>query len=66
MSALARLFRRDSAPASPTYEAIEGGSETPNGERIEHSGDQVFSWVDYSIFVLLGVSMLWAWSVAVL
>lgn len=60
MSALARLFRRDSA--APAYEAIEGGSETPEGERIEHSGNQVFSWVDYSIFVLLGVSMLWAWN----
>ncbi|KAF2821297.1 hypothetical protein CC86DRAFT_302800 [Ophiobolus disseminans] len=45
-----------------TYEPLEGGSEGPDGERIEGSGSQIFSWTDYSVFLLLGVAMLWAWN----
>lgn len=44
-----------------TYEPLDGGSERPDGERIEASGSQPFSWTDYSVFLLLGVAMLWAW-----
>lgn len=32
-----------------------------------YTSDQVtrrFSWVEYSVFLLLGISMLWAWYVA--
>ncbi|KAF2751151.1 nucleoside transporter family [Sporormia fimetaria CBS 119925] len=57
MDRLRQLLRGD-----PSYEPLEGGSETPDGERIEEAADQSFSWVDYSVFVLLGVAMLWAWN----
>lgn len=57
MERLRRLFQRD-----PSYEPLEGGSESPEGEQIVHTNHQSFSWIDYSVFVLLGVAMLWAWS----
>jgi equilibrative nucleoside transporter 1/2/3 len=43
------------------YEPLEGGSERPDGEHIEDMESQKFSWTDYSVFLLLGVAMLWAW-----
>ncbi len=43
-----------------SYEPLEGGSERPDGERIE-SSEKAFSWTDYGVFLLLGVAMLWAW-----
>jgi equilibrative nucleoside transporter 1/2/3 len=48
-------------PQEQAYEPLEGGSERPDGERIEENDAQKFSWTDYSVFVLLGVAMLWAW-----
>ncbi|KAL6705153.1 hypothetical protein ACN47E_007258 [Coniothyrium glycines] len=59
MDLIRRVFERESLDAS--YEPLEGGSERPDGERID-AAEQVFSWTDYSIFVLLGVAMLWAWN----
>lgn len=45
-----------------SYEPLEGGSETPDGEQIEQRRSQTrFSWIDYGIFLVLGVAMLWAW-----
>jgi equilibrative nucleoside transporter 1/2/3 len=57
MNRLRQLLRRD-----PSYEPLEGGSETPDGEQIVETEGQSFSWIDYSIFVGLGIAMLWAWS----
>lgn len=57
MERVQQLFRNDSV----TYEPIEGGSETPEGDRIEHPAHPSFSWIDYCVFGLLGISMLWAW-----
>ncbi|KAF2198058.1 hypothetical protein GQ43DRAFT_483642 [Delitschia confertaspora ATCC 74209] len=45
-----------------SYEPLDGGSEDPIGETIEHPQQERFSWIDYSVFVLLGVAMLWAWN----
>ncbi|KAF2735995.1 hypothetical protein EJ04DRAFT_433995 [Polyplosphaeria fusca] len=57
MERLRQLFkRRDS------YEPLEGGSEGPDGEQIPHPKHNTFSWIDYSVFLLLGVAMLWAWN----
>ena len=63
---LKALFRQ----ARPTqeYERIE---EDPNDEDVRRPvlivpdklGEEPFSWWEYSIFVLLGVAMLWAWYV---
>ena len=43
---------------SPAYEPLEDDSDSndPRGARRPR-----FSWLEYSIFLLLGVSMLWAW-----
>jgi equilibrative nucleoside transporter 1/2/3 len=59
MDRLRRVFGDDTLEQS--YEPLEGGSERPDGERIEDTGAQQFSWIDYSVFLLLGVAMLWAW-----
>ncbi|KAF2714735.1 hypothetical protein K504DRAFT_529010 [Pleomassaria siparia CBS 279.74] len=45
-----------------SYEPLEGGSEGLDGEPIEHASHEEFSWIDYSIFMLLGIAMLWAWN----
>lgn len=59
MNRVRELFQRDQP-----YEPLEGGSETPEGARIEPEEDkETFSWLNYSIFLLLGVAMLWAWYV---
>ncbi|KAF2187270.1 nucleoside transporter family [Zopfia rhizophila CBS 207.26] len=57
MERLRRLLQRRTS-----YEPLEGGSEGPDGERIEHLKHEHFSWIDYSVFLLLGVAMLWAWN----
>ncbi|KAI5195425.1 hypothetical protein E4T38_09065 [Aureobasidium subglaciale] len=44
------------------YEPIEGGSTEEEQERPELRGNTDFSWIEYSIFLLLGVAMLWAWN----
>jgi solute carrier family 29 (equilibrative nucleoside transporter), member 1/2/3 len=60
MDRLRRLLKRQDS-----YEPLAGGSETPDGSRIldeaETEGKERFSWIDYSIFFLLGIAMLWAW-----
>ena len=56
MDRIRKLFERQTS-----YEPLEGGSEGPDGELIEHPQQEDFSWVDYSVFLLLGIAMLWAW-----
>ena len=46
-------WRPDTTPA---YESLDDDPDTP-----AHPPKTRFSWLDYSIFLLLGVSMLWAW-----
>ena len=45
-----------------SYEPLEGGSIGPDGERIEIH-PRTLSWVTYGVFFLVGIAMLWAWSV---
>lgn len=45
--------------SSPTYEPLDDGSDTPENHQRQHT--QRFSWLEYAIFLLLGISMLWAW-----
>ncbi|KAH9866789.1 hypothetical protein J1614_008482 [Plenodomus biglobosus] len=59
MERIRRLFERQDEAAS--YEPLTGGSERPDGERIS-ADEQPFSWTDYSVFLLLGIAMLWAWN----
>lgn len=61
--------RRGSIPAHE-YEPLTTAEEdleepTPFDEStlLKVDSEVPFSWVEYSIFVLLGVAMLWAWYV---
>jgi equilibrative nucleoside transporter 1/2/3 len=63
MERMRRIFERQNSAAS--YEPLAGGSERPHGEHID-AEEQVFSWTDYGVFMLLGVAMLWAWYVLIL
>ncbi|KAK3109245.1 hypothetical protein LTR53_017715 [Teratosphaeriaceae sp. CCFEE 6253] len=50
-------------PGEQSYEPLE--DETLDGndnDRPTTKGPHRFSWVEYSIFFLLGISMLWAWN----
>lgn len=58
------LFRK--SDTAPEYEPLqdgtgeeEGGGSTAAG-RLEEEGER-FSWFEYSVFLLLGIAMLWAW-----
>lgn len=46
------------------YEPIEDAStdDLPNNTTSTSNKKPTFSWIDYTIFLLLGVSMLWAWN----
>ena len=44
-----------------TYEPLDDGSAEADGRQLSNKR-QTFSYVEYSIFLLLGVSMLWAWN----
>ncbi|KAJ9639532.1 hypothetical protein H2201_002813 [Coniosporium apollinis] len=57
MERIRKLVRRRSS-----YEPLEGGSVRPDGERIEGTDKERFSWLEYSVFFLLGIAMLWAWN----
>ena len=59
MKRIRRIFEHETEREA-SYEPLEGGSERPDGERIEGS-ETAFSWPVYSVFLLLGVAMLWAW-----
>jgi equilibrative nucleoside transporter 1/2/3 len=48
-----RVAEDESAPESPALERQHSSDEA--GEEVP------FSWLEYSIFALLGMAMLWAW-----
>lgn len=56
MDRLRKLLKRDQS-----YEPLEGGSVEADGQAIGNSRIVPFSWLDYLIFTLLGIAMLWAW-----
>ena len=45
----------------PNYEALDDGTDSPQSRQRKHT--QRLSWLEYAIFLLLGISMLWAWYV---
>ncbi|KAF2030714.1 hypothetical protein EK21DRAFT_88632 [Setomelanomma holmii] len=52
----------DNEAPDQAYEPLQGRDESAEDERIEGGDTQKFSWIDYSVFLLLGVAMLWAWN----
>lgn len=45
------------------YEPLTDDSSTSEEEGETCKDQAAFSWIEYSIFVLIGVAMLWAWYV---
>lgn len=60
MEALKSAFKGRRA-SNTAYEPIGGESENGEGTTSQASFKPRFSWIDYSIFVLLGIAMLWSW-----
>lgn len=62
MQRIRRIVRRQRSPSS-SYEPLTGDSNGSNLDRYGQAGPQnpPFSWLKYTIFLLLGISMLWAW-----
>lgn len=42
------------------YEPIEDAAAESTDDEVEQK--HIFSWIEYSIFFMLGISMLWAWN----
>ena len=60
MEALKSAFKGRRA-STAAYEPIEGENENGESTASRASLKPRFSWIEYSIFVLLGIAMLWAW-----
>ena len=59
MNRIRRYLRPGSTPA---YERLNG--DDVDGDQAWKGDDtqpEAFSWFTYSVFLLLGISMLWAW-----
>ena len=59
MDRVRSAFKRRRSP-SPSYERINGDHQVDQALG-EHVHKERFSWLEYYIFLLLGISMLWAW-----
>jgi len=57
MDKLRKLWNGEQA-----YEPLEDGTAEANGHTQHTKKEGGFSYVEYSIFLVLGVSMLWAWN----
>jgi solute carrier family 29 (equilibrative nucleoside transporter), member 1/2/3 len=58
MDRLRKLFKREQQ-----YEPLEDGTAESNGDiSLQVKRKPGFSYVEYGIFLLLGISMLWAWN----
>lgn len=61
------LGRQHSSTSTSEYEPLTGTEEaTPlqGSTVLEGQHELPFSWIEYGIFALLGVAMLWAWWVS--
>lgn len=67
MHQIRNFFRR-----KPTYEPIqnederfhddaEGDEESQEASSTLGEEEKPFSWIEYAVFFLLGIAMLWAW-----
>ena len=61
MDRLRRVFYSRQV-SEAAYEPIESeGVDSSDSSTTQDVTPKKFSWVEYGTFVLLGVSMLWAW-----
>ena len=61
MNRIKDLFR-----PRPEYEPLQNDTERDDDESVasdsgESTVEPPFSWINYSVFFLLGIAMLWAW-----
>ena len=62
MDRIRKIFK-----TKPAYEPIQNGAGDDESETYRGSDDGLtvddnpFAWIEYSIFLLLGIAMLWAW-----
>jgi equilibrative nucleoside transporter 1/2/3 len=45
----------------PLTDESRAGAEAVEGSGYEREEEVPFSWLEYSIFAMMGVAMLWAW-----
>lgn len=49
----------------PDYEPLqtdaERDDESAHDDSVDTASNPPFSWVEYTIFLMLGIAMLWAW-----
>ena len=66
MDRIRNAFKTKTVYAPVNGEARDEDTESYNGSDEGYTPDEKnFSWIEYSIFMLLGVAMLWAWYVPV-
>ena len=58
MDRIRRYLRRGS---TPVYERLNGDGAIEGQAWKDDTQPEAFSWFTYSVFLLLGISMLWAW-----
>lgn len=60
MDRIKNLFR-----PRPDYEPLQNDRDRDDESVVSDSAESTveppFSWIDYSVFFLLGIAMLWAW-----
>ena len=62
MDRIRNAFKAKPAYAPVNAEAQDEDTESYNGsDEAFVPEEESFSWIEYSIFMLLGVAMLWAW-----
>ena len=59
---------RNTFKSKPTYAPINTDAQDDESESYDGSNESLapeemtpFSWIEYTVFLLLGVAMLWAW-----
>ena len=64
MERFKRLFKPQQIYTPIPDDGVEEDALSDNGSQIsEQSVVPSFSWIEYGVFIVLGVAMLWAWSV---
>jgi solute carrier family 29 (equilibrative nucleoside transporter), member 1/2/3 len=53
--------RQEYQPVSNDIDEDEQSTTEDDGADVERLPESPFSWLEYAIFLLLGIAMLWAW-----
>ena len=66
MERLTRLVRKQQPAPEVEYEPIRNDALEDIEAPVIHEGrsETPFSWLEYSVYCLIGIAMLWAWCVS--